>query len=174
MFLYFSPFILQIVGTNGVLNIDSKLRLQLYWPPPRSKRQPKRIEVFDWWRMYPRNKYPSTLFVTVKGITLPEHVSKPPVLFFNCSTLRFSNMVILTRQVDPSIRSMMALQEERGSASYHDLQKEITKRSLTQLVDSSPPALKWSRLPGQARGIWSASFDFTDRRLLTPPHNHWL
>lgn len=66
---------LQIVGTNGVLNIDSKLRLQLYCPPPRAKRQPKTIEVFEWWRMYPRNKYPSTLYVTVKGIKLPEHVN---------------------------------------------------------------------------------------------------
>lgn len=73
----FSPYILQIVGTNGVLNIDTKLRLQLYCPPPRAKRQPKTIEVFEWWRMYPRNKYPSTLYVTVKGIKLPEHVIKP-------------------------------------------------------------------------------------------------
>lgn len=77
--LYFMSLlcVLQIVGTNGVLNIDSKLRLQLYCPPSRAKRQPKTIEVFEWWRMYPRNKYPSTLYVTVKGIKLPEHVSKP-------------------------------------------------------------------------------------------------
>lgn len=75
-------YVLQIVGTNGVLNIDSKLRLQLYCPPPRAKRQPKTIEVFEWWRMYPRNKYPSTLYVTVKGIKLPEHVSKPLYPFF--------------------------------------------------------------------------------------------
>uniref|UniRef100_H3DPP8 Abelson helper integration site 1 n=1 Tax=Tetraodon nigroviridis TaxID=99883 RepID=H3DPP8_TETNG len=115
---------LKIVGTNGVLNIDSKLRLQLFCPPPRAKRQPKTIEVFEWWRMYPRTKYPSTLYVTVKGIRLPEHV-------------------------DPSIRSMMALQEERGSTTYGELQNEITKRSVTQLMDSKPPILKWSRLPGQ-------------------------
>ncbi|XP_056914507.1 jouberin isoform X2 [Takifugu flavidus] len=115
---------LKIVGTNGVLNIDSKLRLQLYCPPPRAKRQPKTIEAFEWWRMYPRNKYPSTLYVTVKGIKLPEHV-------------------------DPSIRSMMALQEERGSTSYSELQHEITKRSLTHSIDNQPAALKWSRLPGQ-------------------------
>lgn len=74
--------VLQIVGTNGVLNIDSKLRLQLFCPPPRAKRQPKTIEVFEWWRMYPRTKYPSTLYVTVKGIRLPEHVSKALYLIF--------------------------------------------------------------------------------------------
>ncbi|XP_040916900.1 jouberin isoform X1 [Toxotes jaculatrix] len=115
---------LKLVGTNGVLNIDSKLRLQLFCPPPRSKRQPKTIEVVEWWRKYPRHKYTSTLYVTVKGIKLPEHV-------------------------DPSMRSMMALQEERGSTSYSELQNEVTKRSLTQPLDSKPPVLRWSRLPGQ-------------------------
>ncbi|KAM9341563.1 jouberin [Symphorus nematophorus] len=115
---------LKIVGTNGVLNIDTKLRLQLFCPPPRAKRQPKTIEVVEWWRKYPRNKYASTLYVTVKGIKLPEHV-------------------------DPSIRSMMALQEERGSTSYSELQNEVTKRKVTQPLDSKPPVLRWSRLPGQ-------------------------
>uniref|UniRef100_A0A3Q4GUR5 Abelson helper integration site 1 n=1 Tax=Neolamprologus brichardi TaxID=32507 RepID=A0A3Q4GUR5_NEOBR len=114
----------ELVGTNGVLNIDSKLRLQLFCPPHRAKSQPKTVEVVEWWRKYPRTKYASTLYVTVKGIKLPEHV-------------------------DPSIRSMMALQEERGSTSYSELQNEITKRSLTQPLDSKPPTLRWSRLPGQ-------------------------
>nr|XP_020463620.1 jouberin [Monopterus albus] len=115
---------LKLVGTNGVLNIDSKLRLQLFCPLPRAKRQPKTTEVVEWWRKYPRHKYAATLYVTVKGIKLPD-------------------------QVDPSIRSMMALQEERGSTSYTDLQSEVTKRSLTQHPDSKPPVLRWSRLPGQ-------------------------
>ncbi|XP_071381606.1 jouberin isoform X1 [Centroberyx affinis] len=115
---------LKLVGTNGVLNIDSKLRLQLFCPPARAKRQPKTIEVVDWWRRYARNRYTSTLYVTLKGIKLPEHV-------------------------DPSIRSMMALQEERGSTSYSELQSEVTKRSLTQHLDSKPSVLRWSRMPGQ-------------------------
>ncbi|KAM9842057.1 jouberin-like [Aulostomus maculatus] len=115
---------LKLVGANAVLNIDSKLRLQLFYPPQRAKRQPKTIEVVEWWRKYPRKKYASTLYVTVKGIKLPEHV-------------------------DPSIRSMMALQEERGSTSYSELQDEVTKRSVTQPLDTKPPVLRWSRLPGQ-------------------------
>lgn len=69
----------------------------------------------------------------------------------------FSDMLRLrlgyVLQVDPGIRSMMALQEERGSTSYSDLQNEVTKRSLTQPLDSKPPALRWSRLPGQVRGV---------------------
>lgn len=67
---------LQLVGTNGVLNIDSKLRLQLFCPPPRGKRQENTIEVVDWWRRYPRSRYTSTLYITVKGLKLPDHVSR--------------------------------------------------------------------------------------------------
>lgn len=115
---------LKLVSTNDTLNIGSKLRLQLFCPPPRAKRQPKVIEVVEWWRRYPRIKYASTLYVTVKGIKLPEHV-------------------------DPGIRSMMALQEERGSTSYSELQKETTKKDLSQVMDSQAPVLAWSRLPGQ-------------------------
>ncbi|XP_029982710.1 jouberin [Sphaeramia orbicularis] len=115
---------LKLIGTNGMLNIDTKLRLQLFCPPPRVTRDPKNIEVVEWWRKYPRNKYASTLYVTVKGIKLPEHV-------------------------DPSVRSMMALQEERGSTSYSELQDEVTKRRVSQPLDTKPPVLRWSRLPGQ-------------------------
>lgn len=57
----------------------------------------------------------------------------------------------LSGQVDPSIRSMMALQEERGSTSYSELQKEATQRDLTQATESRPPVLTWSRLPGQVK-----------------------
>ncbi|XP_041828331.1 jouberin isoform X4 [Melanotaenia boesemani] len=124
---------LKLVGTNGVLNIDSKLRLQLFCPPHRAKRQPKTVEVFEWWQKYPRIKYASTLFATVKGIKLPEHV-------------------------DPSIRSMMALQEERGSTSYSELQNEVTRRILTQPPDNKQPVLRWSRLPGQVCRIPNKHF----------------
>lgn len=47
------------------------------------------------------------------------------------------------------MRSMMALQEERGSTSYSELQNEITKKTMTQQLDNKPPVLRWSRLPGQ-------------------------
>uniref|UniRef100_A0A096M0A5 Abelson helper integration site 1 n=1 Tax=Poecilia formosa TaxID=48698 RepID=A0A096M0A5_POEFO len=111
----------ELIGANGILNIESKLRLQLFCPPPRAKRQSKTIEVFEWWRKYPRTKYASTLYVTVKGIKPPE-----------C--------------VDPGMRSMMALQEERGSTSYSDLQNDGSK---TEPSLSRQPVLRWNRLPGQ-------------------------
>uniref|UniRef100_A0A668AN07 Abelson helper integration site 1 n=1 Tax=Myripristis murdjan TaxID=586833 RepID=A0A668AN07_9TELE len=111
---------LKLVGTNGVMNIDTKLRLQLFCPPARAKRQPKTIEVVDWWKRYPRNRYASTLYITVKGI-----------------------------KVDPSVRSMMALQEERGSTTYSELQSEITRKSITQTLENKPAVLRWNRMPGQ-------------------------
>lgn len=64
-------------------------------------------------------------------------------------------MSLLFWQVDPGIRSMMALQEERGSTSYSELQKETTKKDLSQVMDSQAPVLAWSRLPGQVRVEWN-------------------
>ncbi|CAN9502628.1 unnamed protein product [Ophioblennius macclurei] len=115
---------LKIVGANGVLNIDRKLRLQLFCRPPRAKRQPKTIEVVEWWKTYPKTKYSSTLYVTVKGLKLPEHV-------------------------DPGVRSMMALQEERGSTSFSELQQEVAQRNPTLPPENKEPHCRWSRLPGQ-------------------------
>uniref|UniRef100_A0AAR2LHW6 SH3 domain-containing protein n=1 Tax=Pygocentrus nattereri TaxID=42514 RepID=A0AAR2LHW6_PYGNA len=114
----------ELVGTNGVLNIDSKLRLQLYSPPSRVKKVLQTVEVFQWWSKFPRNRYASTLYVTVKGLKLPEHV-------------------------DPSIRSMMALQQERGSTSYSELHTELNQKTSTQLLERKSEAIKWSRVPGQ-------------------------
>uniref|UniRef100_A0A673K699 Jouberin-like n=1 Tax=Sinocyclocheilus rhinocerous TaxID=307959 RepID=A0A673K699_9TELE len=114
----------ELVGTNGVLNVDTKLRLQLYCPPPRAKKLPQTVEVFQWWSKFPRNKYASTLYVTVKGLKPPEHV-------------------------DPSIRSMMALQQERSSTSYSELNTEMTNKTSTQILESKSEIIKWSRIPGQ-------------------------
>ncbi|XP_036398069.1 jouberin [Megalops cyprinoides] len=114
---------LKLVGTNGVLNVDTKLRLQLYCPP-RARKQPHTVEVVEWWRRYPRNRYASTLYVTVKGLKPPEHV-------------------------DPSVRSMMALQQERGSTSYSELQSEVLRKSALQLQEAKADIVRWSRAPGQ-------------------------
>ncbi|XP_077477172.1 jouberin [Stigmatopora argus] len=115
---------LKPVGANGVLNTGSKVRLQLFVAPTWAKRKPRTIEVVEWWRHYPRVKYASTLYVTVKGIKLPQHV-------------------------DPSIRSMMALQEERGSTSYGQLQDDVNVTATAIAKDKGVPELTWSRIPGQ-------------------------
>ncbi|EMP37401.1 Jouberin [Chelonia mydas] len=115
----------ELVGANGVLNIDGKLRLQLYYPPPRTRTQSNVVEVFDWWEKGPRNRYPSTLYVTIKGIKLPDHVY-------------------------PSFRSMMAVQKEQGSKSFCELQNEVSKNASVNSPHEKKEQLKWMRLPGQA------------------------
>ncbi|XP_067882282.1 jouberin isoform X3 [Heterodontus francisci] len=116
---------LKLVGANGVLNIDRKLRLQLYYPPAKVKKLSNSIEVFEWWKKRPWNRYPSTLYVTVKGLRLPQNVN-------------------------PSVRSMMATQQEQGNISYSELQSELAQRGLpSNLDDQKLDLLKWTRLPGQ-------------------------
>ncbi|NWQ78083.1 AHI1 protein, partial [Columbina picui] len=116
---------LKLVGANGVLNVDGKLRLQLYYPPPRSKSHSNAVEIYDWWAKCPRNRYPSTLYVTVRGIKLPDHVA-------------------------PSFRSMVAVQQEQSSATLCELQREESKKSCELLPEEKKEPFKWTRLPGQA------------------------
>nr|XP_033794790.1 jouberin isoform X2 [Geotrypetes seraphini] len=116
---------LKLVGANGVRNIDGKLRLQLYHPPPRSRIHLNAVEVFEWWMKYPRHHYPSTLYVTVKGLKLPDHIS-------------------------PSSRSMVAVQQEQGSTSYGELQSETVLKESPSTPDiKKAEPIKWTRLPGQ-------------------------
>ncbi|KAM6081379.1 jouberin isoform 3-T7 [Chlamydotis macqueenii] len=114
----------ELVGANGIRNIDGKLRLQLYYPPPRTKSHSSIVEVYDWWAKCPRNRYPSTLYVTVRGIRLPDHVA-------------------------PSFRSMAAVQQEQSSATLHELQKEGSKKSCEPFPEEKKEPFKWTRLPGQ-------------------------
>lgn len=116
---------LKLVGANGVLNIDGKLRLQLYYPPLKVKKLSNSIDVFEWWKKRPWDRYPSTLYVTVKGLRLPQNVN-------------------------PSIRSMMALQQEQGTLSYNELQSELKRSSVPSKSDIEKlELLKWTKLPGQ-------------------------
>ncbi|XP_041044678.1 jouberin isoform X2 [Carcharodon carcharias] len=116
---------LKLVGANGVLNIDRKLRLQLYYPTAKVKKLSNSIEVFEWWKKRPWNHYPSTLYITVKGLRLPQNVN-------------------------PSVRSMMATQREQGTISYDELQTELVQRAVSSNIDYQKlDLLKWTRLPGQ-------------------------
>ncbi|NWS85373.1 AHI1 protein, partial [Toxostoma redivivum] len=112
---------LKLVGANGVLNVGGKLRLQLYYPPSRTKSHSNVVEVYDWWAKCPRNRYPSTLYVTVKGLKLPDHVGR-------------------------SFHSMAALQQEQSNIALSELQREGCESS----SEEKKEPFKWSRLPGQA------------------------
>ncbi|NXI34604.1 AHI1 protein, partial [Galbula dea] len=116
---------LKLVGANGVLNIDGKLRLQLYYPPPRTQSPLNVVEVYNWWAKCPRNRYPSTLYVTVRGVKLPDHVA-------------------------PSFRSMIAVQQEQSSETTHELQGEGSEKSCEPFPEEKKEPFKWTRLPGQA------------------------
>ncbi|XP_073431961.1 jouberin isoform X2 [Dendrobates tinctorius] len=113
---------LKIVGANEVLNVDKKLRLQLYYPPSRA-RVASSTHVYEWWLKHPRNRYPSTLYVTVKGLKLPDNV------YPNCSMAAHLESNILQSDLQNDIAVM------ENNSSDARLKKE---------------PIKWTRLSGQA------------------------
>ncbi|XP_043943044.1 jouberin [Protopterus annectens] len=117
---------LKLVGANGNRNTDGKLRLQLYYPPQRKRTQLNTTEIFDWWKKYPRERSPSTLYVTVKGLKLPD-------------------------QLNPLFHSTMAVHQDQGSSSHNEQQSEMANTNTNASLDGKKTDfLKWSRLPGQA------------------------
>ncbi|KAK2496056.1 hypothetical protein MC885_001042 [Smutsia gigantea] len=116
---------LKLLGANGNININSKLRLQLYYPPSKPRSQLNVVEVFEWWSKCRRNRYPSTLYVTVRGLKVPESIK-------------------------PSYRSMMALQEEKGKPVYCERHCEPSSTDTEPGLEDSKEVVKWKRLPGQA------------------------
>uniref|UniRef100_A0A8C8ZM21 Jouberin n=1 Tax=Prolemur simus TaxID=1328070 RepID=A0A8C8ZM21_PROSS len=114
---------LKLLGANGNANINSKLRLQLYYPPTKPRSQSDVVEVFEWWLKCPRNRYPSTLYVTVRGLKVPDCIK-------------------------PSYRSMMALQEEKPM--YCERHRESSSVDIEPGLEDSKEVIKWKRLPGQA------------------------
>lgn len=116
---------LKLLGANGNANINSKLRLQLYCPPSKPRSQSDVVEVFEWWAKCPRNRYPSTLYVTVRGLKVPDCIK-------------------------PSYRSTMALQEERGTPLYCERHRETSSVDTEPGLEDSKETVKWKRLPGQA------------------------
>ncbi|ESO98402.1 hypothetical protein LOTGIDRAFT_62094, partial [Lottia gigantea] len=114
---------LKIFGGNEELNVDKKVRLQLFEPPNNYKLKTSQVELFQWWQNTIRESYPSTLYVTIKGINSP-------------------NMV------EPSTRSMFPTQEELGKMTYEDLQRSMNLTSKTH-EESKRPLTMWNRLHGQ-------------------------
>ncbi|XP_064147227.1 jouberin isoform X3 [Loxodonta africana] len=116
---------LKLLGANGNVNINSKLRLQLYYPPTKPRSQSDVVEIFEWWSKCPRSRYPSTLYVTVRGLKVPDCIK-------------------------PSYRSMVALQEEKGKPVYCERHRESSPIDLEPGLEDSKEVVKWKRLPGQA------------------------
>ncbi|KAM5285322.1 jouberin isoform 2-T5 [Hipposideros larvatus] len=146
---------LRLLGANGNVNINSKLRLQLYHPPTRPRSQSNVVEVFEWWSKCPRNHYPSTLYVTVRGLKVPECIK-------------------------PSYCSVMAPQEEKGKPVYCEQHRESSSVETEPGLEVAKDDVKWKRLPGQAcripnkqlfslsageRGCFCLAFSHNGRRL---------
>ncbi|XP_033737051.1 jouberin-like isoform X2 [Pecten maximus] len=116
---------LKLKGVNNKLNAGSKVRLQLFEPVYKFRAKPGQVELWQWWQTQGRRPYPSTLYVTLKGITPPD-------------------------VVEPAMRSMFATQKEVGSKTYADLKKSTNwsdarrKREIEKRTLSS-----WTRLVGQ-------------------------
>ncbi|KAJ9586462.1 hypothetical protein L9F63_019900, partial [Diploptera punctata] len=126
---------LKPVGANGVMNTEKQVRLQLYKPQHVRKTNCNNCDVYQWWSKGVWKRYPATLYVTIKGITPPEHL--PPVL-----------------------RSRSALQGEISQPSpFLDLdhnQDEIEAKSDNEnsMISAQLPAANslpaWSRMPSQS------------------------
>ncbi|KAL9980441.1 hypothetical protein ACROYT_G009033 [Oculina patagonica] len=120
---------LKIVGGNGTPNTDKKVRLQLFQPPKSSIKSNSMVEVYQWWKQTKRVPYPSTLYVTLKGV-------QPP------------------KTIDPSLRSMFAIQQEKGKVTFEEFALDAERRAHGMRdgkKDSEPT--NWNRLPGQVNRI---------------------
>ncbi|XP_053566874.1 jouberin [Bombina bombina] len=116
---------LKLVGANDVLNVDTKLRLQLYYPPPRARLMSSST-IYDWWLKQHRSKYPSTLYVTIKGLKLPDNVKA-------------------------SFHDSLAMHQQLGSSISHtDLENENVSKTSEATESNRKEPLRWTRLPGQA------------------------
>eukprot|EP00106_Octopus_bimaculoides_P015706 XP_014783148.1 PREDICTED: jouberin-like [Octopus bimaculoides] len=115
---------LKVIGANQKANTDTKVRLQLFQPCQSSVSQvtTHTPEVYIWWKNEQRVKYPSTLYVTIKKTSLPSNV-------------------------EPSLRSMFATQEEKGIST-----PGLNRDRLEAIIETKKSKVDlplWSRLDGQ-------------------------
>lgn len=111
---------LKLKGANGVLNTQKRLRLQLYKPARIKTGGTQGSNIYDLWRTAKRAPYPSTLYVTVKSIGMPQNLPS-------------------------SIRSLYPTQEEKSNESI--LNEVKISNSKSSLKTSEKPI--WTRLPSQ-------------------------
>lgn len=117
---------LKLVGTNDILNVEKKVRLQLYNPPKyQFWKKINGLEVYNWWSKFNKSYYPSTLYVTVKAVILP-------------------------KSVDSTVRSMAPFQEERSISSHIQTKNGLLLKncSSSPRKTSIQPEL-WTRIAGQ-------------------------
>ncbi|KAK3744974.1 hypothetical protein QZH41_008499, partial [Actinostola sp. cb2023] len=123
---------LKVVGGNGSINTDKKVRLQLFYPCKATFRAkpPDHLEIFHWWNQSRRVSYPSTLYVTLKGVVPP-------------------------KKLEPALRSMYAIQQEKGKVTFEELTNDAERRAygVRDNTGSDDQAPNWTKLPGQINRI---------------------
>ena len=121
---------LKLVSPCGITNTDKKIRLQFFNSINRMRSRAVSeagIEIYQWWKNGTRTKYPSTLYVTVKGVKAPENMA-------------------------PSTRSMFAMQEEKGGLTFDELNQTVEGQTIRTLLDTKTQ-FTWTKLPGQVNRI---------------------
>ncbi|XP_045615343.1 jouberin isoform X2 [Procambarus clarkii] len=117
---------LKIKGANNHINIGHQLRLQLW--RPRKSSNVNLQDLHSWWKSGNRNKYPSTLYVTLQEVSIPQNPH-------------------------PALRSMLATQQEQGGgAALMDLLDQCSANGSNQnpSSDQSKPVVNWGRKPNQS------------------------
>ncbi|CAL8096380.1 unnamed protein product [Orchesella dallaii] len=120
---------LKPMGANDVVNLNKKLRLQLFKPVKlSSKDRFPGPEVYSWWKSGKREKVNSTLYITPKGIIPP-------------------------RTTTASLRQLLSMRKEHLTQAILDSQLATRKQkkeskprlSMFELRDQA----NWSRMEGQ-------------------------
>lgn len=133
---------LKIKGANNHLNIGHQLRLQLWKPRKSSKVNLK--DLHSWWKSGSRNKYPSTLYVTLQEIFMPQNPRS-------------------------ALRSMLATQQEQGGGTaLMDLLDLSSTDGSSQSLSTrlKKPVVNWGRKPNQSCKIPNSvkhCFSHTDK-----------
>ncbi|XP_044001616.1 jouberin-like [Aphidius gifuensis] len=91
-------------GNSGKRHIDKQVRLQLYRPKRVAKKIPRnKCEAYSWWKTGSRDKYPSTIYVTVSSVDPPK---LEPILY---SQMDLSD--VINSPVESSLPSNINQQE---------------------------------------------------------------
>ncbi|KAK8744268.1 hypothetical protein OTU49_000710 [Cherax quadricarinatus] len=141
---------LKIRGANNHLNIGHQLRLQL-WRPRKSVKVNYQ-DLHSWWRSGCRNKYPSSLYITLQEISIPQNPR-------------------------PALRSMLATQKEEGGGTVLSSLLDQSSASGSSQIHSeqTKPVISWARKPNQSCKILSSVKHYlpqTDKGCLMVKFSH--
>ncbi|KAF5304411.1 hypothetical protein FQR65_LT07941 [Abscondita terminalis] len=130
------------VGKNGESNKNQQLRLQLFYPHKYNKVSSNECPIFHWWKNKKFNKYPSTLYVTLKAVGPPKNAPD-------------------------TLRSKTPVQGETGTAPLFKPESDLilTKKDSVSTDVNSMPKASWSRLKYQTCKIpntWVADLQSFD------------